>query len=80
MVCLFLFVLFLYQQHQLTEVYGDEYSLQFRANKAVIGNGYKMVKEALVNQAESFADRLSVPVFDGLNKGLSINIFFITDL
>ncbi|RXM31267.1 hypothetical protein EOD39_7183 [Acipenser ruthenus] len=27
-----------------------------------------MVKEALVNQAESFADRLSVPVFDGLNK------------
>lgn len=35
----------------------------------MVVNGYKMVKEALVNQAEAFSERPLTPVFHRLNKG-----------
>lgn len=33
-------------------------------------SGYKMVKEALVNQLDSFVDRPTVPLFHVVFKGL----------
>lgn len=35
----------------------------------VVLTGYETVKEALVNQAEAFAERASVPIFEDYAKG-----------
>ncbi|XP_033885264.1 cytochrome P450 2J2-like isoform X1 [Acipenser ruthenus] len=54
---------------KLAEDYGEVYSLRLGWSKTVVVNGYKMVKEALVNQAEAFSERPLTPVFHRLNKG-----------
>ncbi|XP_069050331.1 cytochrome P450 2J2-like isoform X1 [Lepisosteus oculatus] len=57
---------------KLAEIYGNVYSLRLGRNKAVFVTGYQMVKEALINQAETFAARPPSPTMERLysNYGL----------
>ncbi|XP_071394150.1 cytochrome P450 2J2-like [Centroberyx affinis] len=57
---------------KLTEEYGPVFSLRRGGNRMVFISGFKMVKEALVKQLDSFADRPIVPLFDVVFKGLGI--------
>uniref|UniRef100_A0A8C4XGD4 Uncharacterized protein n=1 Tax=Erpetoichthys calabaricus TaxID=27687 RepID=A0A8C4XGD4_ERPCA len=54
---------------QLAERYGNIFSLRLGRDKAVVVNGFKMVKEALVNQGDIFAGRTLTPVFERINRG-----------
>lgn len=58
---------------QLAEKYGNVFSLRRGTTKIVYVSGYKMVKEALVTQGESFARCIS-PLFDEIYKGRGISI------
>lgn len=42
---------------QLAEKYGNVFSVRFGSDTSVFVTSYKMVKEALVTQAENFVDR-----------------------
>lgn len=42
---------------QLANTYGKVLSVHFGSEKMVLVSGYKMVKEAVVTQAENFVDR-----------------------
>ncbi|XP_063057367.1 cytochrome P450 2J2-like isoform X2 [Engraulis encrasicolus] len=58
---------------KLAETYGDLFSVSLGREHAVVANGYKMVKEALVVQADVFVDRPFSPMSDRLyphNAGL----------
>lgn len=47
---------------QLGHAYNNIFSLRLGRDKVVFITGYKLVKEALVTQAENFADRPYSPV------------------
>ncbi|XP_072315673.1 cytochrome P450 2J6-like [Eucyclogobius newberryi] len=49
---------------KLAEIYGNVFSFRFGSDKLVFVCGYKMVKEALVNQADIFVDRPFSPMTD----------------
>ena len=55
---------------QLSQEYGPVFSLKKGSERMVFVSGYKMVKEALVNQLDSFPDRPIVPLFHVVCKGL----------
>ncbi|XP_013863520.1 cytochrome P450 2J6-like [Austrofundulus limnaeus] len=55
---------------KLTQKYGTVFSLRKGSERYVFISGYKMVKEALVNQLDSFVDRPIVPLFHVLYNGL----------
>ncbi|XP_063057368.1 cytochrome P450 2J2-like [Engraulis encrasicolus] len=58
---------------KLAEVYGDIFSLRLGHEETVVATGYKMVKEALVGQAEIFVDRPYSPMGERMypdNAGL----------
>ncbi|XP_053098287.1 cytochrome P450 2J2-like [Pangasianodon hypophthalmus] len=57
---------------KLAEKYGDVFSLRWGSEKTVFISGHKMVKEALVTQLDSFADRPVVPLFHKIFKGLGV--------
>nr|XP_006137091.1 cytochrome P450 2K6-like [Pelodiscus sinensis] len=57
---------------ELSEKYGPVFSIQMGPKKMVVLSGYKMVKEALVNQADAFAERPKIPIFEKLAKGHGI--------
>nr|XP_046246528.1 cytochrome P450 2J2-like [Scatophagus argus] len=57
---------------KLAHEYGPVFSLRRGSDRMVFISGYKMVKEALVNQLDSFADRPVVPLFHAVFKGLGI--------
>ncbi|XP_055364387.1 cytochrome P450 2J2-like isoform X3 [Betta splendens] len=57
---------------KLAEEYGPVFSLRRGSQRLVFVSGYKMVKEALVNQLDSFVDRPIVPLFNVVWKGLGI--------
>ncbi|XP_057697485.1 cytochrome P450 2J2-like isoform X3 [Corythoichthys intestinalis] len=57
---------------RLAKDYGPVYSLRRGGERIVFVSGYRMVKEALVNQLDSFVDRPSVPLFDGIFKGIGV--------
>ncbi|XP_032537401.1 cytochrome P450 2K6-like [Chiroxiphia lanceolata] len=54
---------------QLSKEYGPVFSVQMGHRKVVVISGYETVKEALVNQADAFAERPKIPVFEDLTKG-----------
>jgi len=62
------FILFF--SFQLADVYGKVFSLRVGSDKMIIVSGYKMVKEALITQIDSFVDRPNLPLFHKIFKGL----------
>ncbi|XP_073504159.1 cytochrome P450 2K1-like isoform X2 [Phyllobates terribilis] len=48
---------------QLSEKYGEIFTVHFGPKKMVILAGYKIVKEALITQAEDFGERATSPIF-----------------
>ncbi|XP_015272777.1 PREDICTED: cytochrome P450 2K4-like [Gekko japonicus] len=54
---------------QLSKRYGPIYSLKLGFQKMVILTGYETVKEALVNQADAFAERARVPISEIVSEG-----------
>uniref|UniRef100_A0A667Y0I8 Cytochrome P450, family 2, subfamily N, polypeptide 13 n=1 Tax=Myripristis murdjan TaxID=586833 RepID=A0A667Y0I8_9TELE len=63
---------------KLAEVYGNVFSIRFGRDKMVFVCGYKMVKEAIVTQAENFVDRPYSPMFERLNNGTSETATFLS--
>ncbi|KAM6303648.1 cytochrome P450 2D6 [Podargus strigoides] len=55
--------------NQLQKKFGNVFSLQNCWTNTVVLNGYKTVKEALINQSEDFADRPYMPVYEHLGYG-----------
>uniref|UniRef100_A0A8C3S6Y7 Cytochrome P450 n=1 Tax=Chelydra serpentina TaxID=8475 RepID=A0A8C3S6Y7_CHESE len=57
---------------ELSKKYGPVFSIQMGCQKMVVLSGYEMVKEALVNQADAFAERPKIPVFEDTSKGYGV--------
>ncbi|XP_072294782.1 cytochrome P450 2J2-like [Eucyclogobius newberryi] len=57
---------------KLTEDYGPVFSLRRGSDKIVFVSGYKMVREALVSQLDSFTERPEIPLFHVIFKGIGI--------
>ncbi|KAM9382234.1 cytochrome P450 2K1-like [Phaethornis superciliosus] len=57
---------------KLSKIYGPVFSVQMGLRKVVVISGYETLKEALVNQADAFAERPKIPVFEDLTKGNGI--------
>ncbi|XP_041637318.1 cytochrome P450 2J2-like isoform X2 [Cheilinus undulatus] len=57
---------------KLSEKYGPVFSVRRGSEKLVFISGYTAIKEALVNQLDSFTDRPIIPLFDVVFKGLGI--------
>ncbi|XP_073504149.1 cytochrome P450 2K1-like isoform X2 [Phyllobates terribilis] len=57
---------------QLSEKYGEIFTLQFGPKKMVILSGYKIIKEALVTRAEDFGERAIAPIFEITTNGHGI--------
>ncbi len=66
---------------QLADIYGNVFSIRLGSDKLVIVSGYKMVKEAIVGQAENFVDRphdaLSERFYSG-TSGIQISPFLLS--
>ncbi|XP_042336874.1 cytochrome P450 2J6-like, partial [Plectropomus leopardus] len=60
---------------KLADVYGNLFSLRLGSNKMVVVSGYKMVKEAIVTQAENFVDRPYSAITDRFYSGDSGGLF-----
>ncbi|XP_049444157.1 cytochrome P450 2J2-like [Epinephelus fuscoguttatus] len=56
---------------KLADVYGNVFSFRFGSDKMVFVSGYKMVKEALVTQADNFVDRPYSAMVDRFYSGNS---------
>ncbi|KAL8173101.1 UNVERIFIED_CONTAM: hypothetical protein K2H54_040068 [Gekko kuhli] len=56
----------------LSKQYGPVFSIQMGSQNMVVLTGYKTVKEALVNQADAFAERPLVPMFEDFAKGYGV--------
>ncbi|KAM8953988.1 cytochrome P450 2K1-like isoform 2-T2 [Pelodytes ibericus] len=54
---------------ELSEKYGRVFSMQIGFEKVVVLCGYKAVKEALIDHAEEFAERPTLPVVHEVSKG-----------
>ncbi|KAG7233973.1 hypothetical protein INR49_028687 [Caranx melampygus] len=63
-----------HKQAKLTQEYGPVFSLRKGSERIVFISGYKMVKEALVNQLDSFVDRPVIPLFHAIFKGIGIGL------
>ncbi|XP_019370423.1 PREDICTED: cytochrome P450 2D26 isoform X2 [Gavialis gangeticus] len=66
--------------NQLSKKFGNVFSLQYFWSNMVVVNGYKAVKDALVQKAEDFADRPYFPRYEHLgyyerSEGLIISRF-----
>nr|DBA19427.1 TPA: hypothetical protein GDO54_015265 [Pyxicephalus adspersus] len=53
---------------ELSEKYGEIFTIYFGPKKMVVITGYNAVKNALVNQADEFGERADIPVFKLMNK------------
>ncbi|KAJ7345737.1 hypothetical protein JRQ81_001687 [Phrynocephalus forsythii] len=63
---------FLPLEFQLSKKYGPVFSLHLGLQKIVVLTGYETVKEALVDQADAFAERPFIPIFEEFAKGFGI--------
>lgn len=56
---------------QFAGKYGKVFSLRLFGGRIVVINGYKLVRETLIEQGENFIDRPNIPLFEDLvgNKG-----------
>ncbi|KAM9763024.1 cytochrome P450 2J6-like isoform 1-T1 [Menidia menidia] len=61
---------------KLADVYGNVFCIRLGRNKTVFVSGWKMVKEALVTQAENFVDRPYSPMVSRIYSGNSGGLFF----
>ncbi|XP_056132283.1 cytochrome P450 2J2-like [Lampris incognitus] len=61
---------------KLADVYGNVFCMRLGRDKTVFVSGYKMVKEAIVTQAENFPDRPYSPMASRLYSGNSAGLFF----
>ncbi|XP_029140819.1 cytochrome P450 2K6-like [Protobothrops mucrosquamatus] len=52
--------------------YGPIFRIKLGLQEMVVLTGYETVKEALVNQADAFADRPFVPIFEDVTKGFGL--------
>ncbi|XP_058039065.1 cytochrome P450 2K6-like [Ahaetulla prasina] len=52
--------------------YGPIFRIKLGCQEMVVLTGYETVKEALVNQAEAFGERASVPIFEHVVKGFGL--------
>ncbi|XP_068106841.1 cytochrome P450 2G1-like [Hyperolius riggenbachi] len=57
---------------EFAEKYGPIYTIYFGHNPVIVLSGYETVKEALVDRAEEFGGRGSIPTFDQYFKGHGI--------
>ncbi|XP_018425165.1 PREDICTED: cytochrome P450 2K1-like [Nanorana parkeri] len=53
---------------ELSEKYGEIFTIHFGPKKMVVIAGYSAVKDALVNQADDFGERADMPIFKLLFK------------
>lgn len=60
---------------KLAEIYGNVFSFRFGRDKLVLLCGYKMVKEALVTQADNFVDRPYSPMGERFYAGTGGGLF-----
>ncbi|XP_054913193.1 cytochrome P450 2J6-like [Poeciliopsis prolifica] len=61
---------------KLADVYGNVFCIRLGRHKTVFLSGWKTVKEALVSQAENFADRPHSPMATRIYSGNSGGLFF----
>ncbi|XP_047442829.1 uncharacterized protein LOC125009169 [Mugil cephalus] len=60
---------------KLADVYGNVFSVRLGSEKMVLVSGYKMVKEAIVTQAENFVDRPPSAMGERFYSGTSGGLF-----
>ncbi|XP_060094075.1 cytochrome P450 2K4-like [Heteronotia binoei] len=57
---------------ELSKQYGSVFSIQMGSRKMVVLTGFETVKDALVNQADAFAGRPFLPMFEEFLRGYGI--------
>ncbi|XP_068100631.1 cytochrome P450 2K1-like [Hyperolius riggenbachi] len=57
---------------ELSEKYGEVFTVHFGPKKMVVLAGYNTVKDALINQADDFGDRADIPISTLLTKNNGI--------
>ncbi|XP_044056766.1 cytochrome P450 2J2-like [Siniperca chuatsi] len=61
---------------KLADVYGNVFCISLGRHKTVFVSGWKMVKEAIVTQADNFVDRPYSPMVTRIYSGNSAGLFF----
>ncbi|XP_060128278.1 cytochrome P450 2K6 [Zootoca vivipara] len=57
---------------KLSKEHGPIFHIQMGSQKIVVLTGYETVKEALVNQADAFAERPIIPIFEDFARGFGV--------
>ncbi|XP_060128279.1 cytochrome P450 2K6-like [Zootoca vivipara] len=57
---------------KLSKEHGPIFHIQMGFQKIVVLTGYETVKEALVNQADAFAERPIIPIFEDFSRGFGV--------
>ncbi|KAK1896913.1 Cytochrome P450 2J2 [Dissostichus eleginoides] len=63
-------------ENNLADVYGNVFCIRLGRHKTVFVCGWKMVKEAIVTQADNFVDRPYSPMVTRIYSGNSAGLFF----